>query len=185
MFSEELYARCIPFDNTVKGRIGGNPPKSVSGPVPDDYKFYATIVHHEKENRMISIFIHNNFDTLLKNNIYPSIAIKIMEHEYSEMGSDANKALSDFGMNSISGYEKTQKEESLFIKTGGEPRFIQNESYYHEELEKDGYSFFLQIDEDGYSDDLLTGNYPFAYGALYLHRHRVTEEIIAGFWQYS
>ena len=54
----ERYAKCIPFDKNVKGRIGGNPPKCIEGQIPCDYKFYATLVHPEKENIMLSIIIH-------------------------------------------------------------------------------------------------------------------------------
>lgn len=39
---------------------------------------------------------------------------------------------------------------------------------------------FLQIDEEGYFQGM---EYVFMYGALYLYRHKVTGEIIAGFWQ--
>ncbi len=35
---------------------------------------------------MLSILVHNNFETLIENNIYPSIAVKVIEHEYSENG---------------------------------------------------------------------------------------------------
>ncbi|MCL6661024.1 hypothetical protein [Paenibacillus amylolyticus] len=34
-------------------------------------------------------------------------------------------------------------------------------------LHKDGYDFFIQIDEDGYSDGMFE-EYVFGYGALYL-----------------
>jgi len=56
------------------------------------------------------------------------------------------------------------------------------ELLYYEELEKDGYSFFLQIDEEGYRKNM---EYVFMYGALFLYKHNVTGNIIAGFWQYS
>ena len=82
----ERYAKCFPFDSNVKGRIGGNPPQIVENSIPDGYLFYATLVHPEKENMMLSIFIHGDFDTLLENNIYPSIAVKVIEHEFSEIG---------------------------------------------------------------------------------------------------
>jgi hypothetical protein len=179
---KELFAKCIPFDNNVKGRIGGNPPQLVEERMPSEYMFYATLVHPEKENMMLSILIHNNFETLIENNIYPSIAVKVIEHEYSEMGSNLNKAIAGLSINSISGYKEMQDSNFQFIKIGGEPRFIQYRDYYYEELVRNGYSFFLQIDEEGYSQDM---EYVFMYGALYLYRHNVTGEVIAGFWQYS
>jgi hypothetical protein len=49
-------------------------------------------------------------------------------------------------------------------------------------LENNSYSFFLQIDEEGYSDEL---DHVFMYGALYLYKHNITGKVIAGFWQCS
>lgn len=177
----EQFAKCIPFDKNVKGRIGGNPPKCIEEQIPCDYNFYATLVHPEKENMMLSILIHNDFKILLDNNIYPSIAVKVVEHEYSEPGKSTDNAIFELGLNSISEYNN-QEEPYLFIKVGGIPRFIQNKKFYYEKLEEDGYRFYLQIEEEGYSDDL---DYVFMYGALYLYKHSVTGEIIAGFWQCS
>lgn len=178
----EQYAKCIPFDANVKGRIGGNPPQIVENSIPDGYLFYATLVHPEKENRMLSIFIHGDFHTLLYNKIYPSVAVKVIEHEYSEIGTCSEKSIKDLSVNSISNYYYPQDSDFQFIKVGGEPRFIQWKDYYYEELEKDGYSFYLQIDEEGYRDGM--GDV-FMYDALYLYKHNVTSEIIAGFWQCS
>ena len=79
----ERYAKCIPFDKNVKGRIGGNPPKCIEGQIPSDYKFYAILVHPEKENVMLSIIIHQDYDTLIDNNIYPSIAFFILNKDRS------------------------------------------------------------------------------------------------------
>jgi len=134
---------------------------------------------------MLSVLIHQDFNTLLHNNIYPSIAVKVIEHEHSETGNDKDKAVLDLGLSSISEYAETQEDHFLFIKIGGEPQLIQDENYYCNDLEKNGYFFFLQIDEEGYPDNLLNGNYPFGFGALYLYKHKVTEEVVAGFWQYS
>ena len=74
---------------------------------------------------------------------------------------------------------------NVFIKIGGTPFLIQDEETYYKELEEHGFFFFLSIDEDGYSEDVIIGSYPFGYGALYLYKHHMTNEIIAGFWQYS
>ena len=71
----ELYAKCIPFYANVKGRIGGNPPLIIENSIPDGYLFYATLVHTEKENMMLSIFIHGDFDTFLYNNIYHLLTV--------------------------------------------------------------------------------------------------------------
>lgn len=178
----ERYAKCIPFDKDVKGRIGGNPPKCIEEQIPCDYKFYATLVHPEKEDKMLSILIYDNFEILIENNIYPSIAVKVIEHEYSSMSNDTSKSIADLGLNSIDNYIKEQNTDTQFIKIGGEPRFIQYKDYYYEDLHRDNYSFFLQIDEEGYRKNM---EYVFMYGALFLYKHNVTGNIIAGFWQYS
>ena len=177
-----LYAQCIPYNESSKGRIGGNPPINIETEIPEGYAFYATLVHPEKEDQMLSILISNDFKILIENSIYPSIAVKVIEHKYSEMGSDINKAITSLSVNSITDYKEIQDDDFQFIKVGGEPRFIQYKDYYYEELEKDGYSFFLQIDEEGYRKNM---EYVFMYGALYLYKQNITGEIIAGFWQFS
>lgn len=94
-----LFAKCIPFDKNVKGRIGDNLLKCIEEKISCDYRFYPTLVHPDKRNLMLSVLVHGDFD-IRTNNIYPSIAVKIIEHEYSEMGSDSNKAFVDLGINS-------------------------------------------------------------------------------------
>ena len=66
------------------------------------------------------------------------------------MGTHSEKSIKDLSVNSISDYYYPQDSDIQFIKIGGEPRFIQPKYYYVEKLEKDGYSFYLQIDEEGY-----------------------------------
>lgn len=178
----DLYATCLIYDKTLKARMGGNPPKAIENNIPNDYNFYAVINHPEKQGKMLSIVIHNNFDVLLENNIYPNIFIKVIEHEHSEIGERTDIAIPQLGICSISNYTSDNTSEFLFIKMGKEPRLIQPKSYFYNKLEEDNYSFFLQIDEEGYPDNF---EYVFAYGALYLYKHNVTGEIIAGFWQYS
>lgn len=181
----ELYAKCISFDKNVKGRVGGNPPKCIEEQIPSDYNFYATLVHPEKENTMLSVIIHQDYNTLIDNNIYPSIAVKVIEHEFSEIGNCTEKRNTNLGMCSVSEYSEDKDSENILVKIGGTPILIQDEESYYKELEEHGFSFFLSIDEDGYSEDVTIGSYRFGYGALYLYKHCTTNEIIAGFWQCS
>lgn len=111
-----MFAQCIPFNDNVRGRIGGNPPKLIEEQKPDDYRFYATLIHPEKEDVMLSIIIHNDFDTLLEKNIYPSIEVKVIEHNYSEIGSNTDKRILDLGMNSISDYLQKQANNFCLLK---------------------------------------------------------------------
>ena len=50
-------------------------------------------------------------------------------------------------------------------------------------VEKDGYKFFMQIDEFYYPENIVKDRFIFSGGALYLYRKN--DEIIAGFWQFS
>jgi hypothetical protein len=178
----ELFAICLPYDNTLKARIGGEPPVIIENKIPDDYNFYAVVNHPDKKETMLSIMIHNNFDLLLENNIYPNISVKVIEHDYSDIGTRKDKSIAELGVYSISDYSAKNESDILFIKVGGEPRLIQPKSYFYEKLVNDNFSFFLQIEEEGYSEDM---DYVFMYGGLYLYKHNVTNEVIAGFWQYS
>ncbi|WP_160140092.1 hypothetical protein [Chryseobacterium sp. c4a] len=178
---KELFANCLPYNSDLKARMGGNPPEIIEDVIPENYNFYAVLNHPDKRDMMLSVLIYDNFDILLDKNIYPEIAVKVLEHKYSEMGTRADKSIPSLEVSSISDYSETESE-FLFIKVGGEPRLIQPKKYFYEKLEEEDYFFFMQIEEEGYRDGL---DYVFMYGALYLYKHKVTNEVIAGFWQYS
>jgi hypothetical protein len=44
----ELFDKCIAFDNNVKGRIGGYPPEIIEEQIPDKYKFLYNFVKNIK-----------------------------------------------------------------------------------------------------------------------------------------
>ena len=138
---KEPFAECIPFDGNLKGRIGGNPPKSIEGQVPESYQFYATLVHPEQENTMLSILIHGDSHMLVENNIYPSVEVKVIAHEYAEPGTDTTKCILDLSVSSISDYSDKQESKFLFIKVNGPPRLIQPKKFYYKNLENNDYSF--------------------------------------------
>ncbi|MBS5914376.1 hypothetical protein P4H94_26860 [Paenibacillus macerans] len=75
------------------------------------------------------------------------------------------------------------------IKIGGTPKLIQDEDYFFSMLTEDSLEFLFQVDEDGYTMDLVEGNLPFNFGALYVFANILnSEEIrnpVAGFWQFS
>ena len=78
-----LYAQCIPYNESIKGRIGGNPPINIETEIPEGYAFYATLVHPEKEDKMLSILVTKDIERLVDNSIYPNIDIKVIEHKYA------------------------------------------------------------------------------------------------------
>ncbi|MCY7561181.1 MAG: hypothetical protein E7L01_04570 [Paenibacillus macerans] len=93
---------------------------------------------------------------------------------------------------SISGGEiiadKKSMEQSFLIKIGGTSKLIQDEDYYFTKLTEDSFEFMLQVDEDGYTMDLVEGNLPFNFGAIYVFANILNKEIrnpVAEFWQFS
>ena len=192
-----LYAQCIPYNESIKGRIGGNPPINIETEIPEGYAFYATLVHPEKEdkmlsiciakdfkmlleNKMLSILISNDFNQLIHHQSYPNILIKVVEHNFSYEGDKYNLSLPQIGKtSSISDYSRNKQKFNL-VQLGGRPDFIDDDPIYYEKLLADDYSFYLSIDEEGYDVPSMK-MVIFSYGAVYLYKHNKTGEIIAGF----
>lgn len=186
------FADCIAYNPEIKGRLGGCPPLIIEDEIPQGYGFYITFVHPDKPEKMLSVITPKDFDERIDHSIYPDMATRVIEHNFSEMGNRKDLRLEEIGeaILSVSEYRsKGEEDDFTFIQVGGEPFFIQNKLFYWEKIERDDYSFFVVINEEGYLDcEEDEGNikqYVFAYGALYLYKHNQTGEIRAGFWQYS
>lgn len=182
------------------GWIGGNAPDffdeqaNLIHQTNQSYYFYLSIIHPFQSESMISIFIPEDYEVYLDNNIYPSCSIKVLEHPISK------ESVKDLFTNPglikhvISDGEitddKKSKESPFLIKLGGNPRLIQEEDYYFTKLKEESLSFFFQVDEDGYPETLPhpEDNYPFGFGSLYIFANIGLTEIhhpVAGFWQFS
>lgn len=86
--------------------------------------------------------------------------------------------------------DEKSMDQSFLIKVGGNPRLIQDEDYYFTKLREESFSFFFQVDEDGYPETLIQHdyNYPFGFGSLYVFARLGAAEIqhpVAGFWKFS
>ena len=170
-------------------RIGGNIPSyfddkqdSIDGMV-----FYGSFEHPLKANTSLSIFLPKNHDVMLDNNIYPHCSIQIFSHPESEESTITSFTNMDLNKIYLETYKEINDDSPGLVKVGGALHLIQDEEYYYENLEKNGYSYLMKIDEDYYPENLLNGNYPFDYGALYIY-YKVEDnniDVIAGFWQYS
>lgn len=173
--------------STEIGRIGGNIPtcflekkESIEG-----FRFYMTIQNPDNSDEYISIFVPDSYDTMVDENIYPNCSIKVFTHSFSVESSNSFYTLKELHKSSLTGYKEVENEEFDFVTKTHHPRLIQHEDYYLKKLDEDGFTFYLQIDEDYYPENLLSGNYILGYGALYLYKHKKTGNIIVGFWQYS
>ncbi|WP_320708537.1 hypothetical protein [Enterobacter cloacae] len=188
MIKYNLDAKISIFsDGDVIGRIGGNIPEFFLNKSDDiqGYKFYLTIQNPDDGYEYITVLIPERYDDMIHNNIYPNCSIKVFTHTFSDESNNDGFTIKDINKAVIVGYDKVESEEFDFITKTEEARLIQSEYYYFDALQKDGYKFFMQIDEDYYPDALLDGDYIFGYGALYLYKNISGGNIIAGVWQCS
>lgn len=196
------YAQPDIYNDNAAGWIGGNAPACFDDPShhiherqgSSTYFFYLTLVHPLKPEHMISIFIPQDYDEYVEHNIYPHCAIKVIEHPISNESSNDTFTNPNLIKHSISRGEGKTDAESMqvpfLIKVGGTPKLIQQEDYYMAGLQAKSFSFFFQVDEEGYPETLLAedGSYPFGFGALYVYATIEGDEIgqiVAGFWQFS
>lgn len=158
------------------------------------YFFYLSLLHPFNPEKMISIFVPTDYDEYVEHNIYPDCVIKVIEHPISPESSKDIFTHPSLIKHSISQSEVVSDLDSMespfLIKVGGTPRLIQQEDYYTTELQQASFSFFFQVDEEGYPETLLAedGSYPFGFGALYVYAKIDKNEImqpVAGFWQFS
>ncbi|MBF1472161.1 hypothetical protein [Prevotella pallens] len=170
-----------------KGRIGGNIPVCLLKDIDSfkHYKFFLMVQNPSASNEYLSIFVPESYDIMVDNNIYPNCSLKVFVHSFSEESDNNDYTLEGVRKCSLTEFEEVQDDEYGFITSGKRPQLIQDEDYYFEKLKEDGFDFFLQIDEDYYPDGVISGDYILGYGAMYLYKHRKTNEIIVGFWQYS
>lgn len=175
------------LSHEVIGRIGGNIPDYFMDKLDNirEFNFYASFQHPENKDKYITILVPKSYNDMIDNNIYPDCSVKVFVHTLSSESNNKGYTIEHIKKTTITGYTKVSQDEFNFITKSESPTLIQDEEYYYENLKKDGYEFFMQLDEDYYPDNIIDGNYIFGYGALYLYRNLITGEIIAGFWQYS
>mgnify|MGYP000843750238 FL=1 len=164
----------------MKCRIGGNAPQWCEhmGNELEGLLFYGSFQHPYQLETQVSVFFNGDPDELLQRRIYPDCAVRVFTHEPSAEGSDTRFTCDYLNLTSI----ESGDEDGLIIM--GQPEMIQEEEYYTDALDRDGWEFLMQIDEAGYPDDLAT-TYPFFYGALYLYWKPESGEVTAGYWQCS
>jgi len=174
-------------ENKTVGRIGGNLPclfldreSEIEG-----YRFYMMFQNPDNHEEYFSIFVPEDYGVMIDNNTYPNCSVKVFSHRFSKESDNTNYTLKGIKKSFLTGYSEVDDNTFDFFTKSRFPQLIQEESYDTEKLEKEGYEFFVQIDEDYYTEDLINENYIFGYGALYLYRHSENGTVIAGFWQYS
>ncbi|MGY5958888.1 DUF1963 domain-containing protein [Kosakonia sp. BK9b] len=171
----------------IIGRIGGNIPQYFTDKLSEieGLKFYINFQHPENSQLFISIFVPQEYDVLLENNIYPACAVKVFVHPYTGESTNKNYTIERINQSYIIGFNERETDDFGFITKSEHPKLIQDEECYYKNLKHDDYQFFVQIDEDFYPPDVIDGDYIFGYGALYLYKNKTDESIVAGFWQYS
>ena len=169
----------------IVGRIGGNIPNEliIKTNELNGYLYYLTIESKDDEAKLISIFIYSDYDKRIEHRIYPEILVKVFLHNHDDESEIKDYTITELSKANLIGYDEVDDENFDFITLSDNPMLIQEEKYYYSELEKDGYKFFMQVDEFYYPENIVKDRFIFSGGALYLYRKN--DEIIAGFWQFS
>lgn len=149
------------------------------------YQFYATFKNPLDSEEYITILTPKDYDYMIDNSIYPSCSIKVVQHGKSKESLSSSHAIKAIKKSVISDFSESVAVESEFLTMSLTPLLLQDEAFYYQRLIEDGYRFFIQVDENYYPDGMLNGNYVFGFGCLYLYKHELSGEVIAGFWQYS
>ena len=197
------------------GWLGGNAPewfddkKDLIDEPNRHYGFYCTF-QLKSPVESLSIFIPENSDYLLENNIYPNCSIKTFVHPTTKESKEGyfrlmqEKPAMDTKLTayqrkldySMSVLEKTyitannakNEYEAAFLTVGEDIFYIQDENFYRQSLINDGYEIWGYINEEGYyplvqQTDFIHGNMPLSFGAMYLYKRGNTK--IVGYWQHS
>lgn len=188
MLTKNLIAK---IEQTISkdgfGRIGGNIPRYFEDKqnIIEGYNFYASFKNPTNNLEYISVFTPKSYSEMIDGNIYPNCSVRVFTHCFSDESDNHKYTIDYINKTDIAEYIEVDSKKFDFITVTRKPMLIQDEKYYEDALKNDGYEFFIQIDEDYYPEGLINGNYIFGYGALYLYKNKITEKIVAGFWQYS
>ena len=180
------------------GRLGGNAPEWFDDKrdMVDEpgchYGFYCTL-QLKDAGRSLSIFIPENFDRLLDDNIYPSCSIKAFAHPttgesggnyFTLMPEKPLRREADGPSEKVRLFPPRAEKgfyRAMCGKAGRRRRvphhrrrhFLRSgrKTYYREALIKDGYEIWGYINEEGYyplarETELIHGNMPFSRSAL-------------------
>lgn len=177
-------------------RVGGNPPACFHRPelarYLDTHRYLLTL---GDEFSMLtggydlSVLLPAGFTVSDDDTRYPDIGIACLLHP------PAPAAPATAGrLDAISAGKLVRLDPHLgtqyLIKIGGSPDWIQEEpDLYERNLVADGFSFLFQLDEWGYPDDFVAGDYPLSFGGLYVYGkfddNGMITRVTAGFTQFS
>ena len=175
-----------------RSRVGGNAPaimRERTGYL-ETHRYLLTISGEDFDflgGNDLSVFLKNDFVPYGDETSYPNVGIDCVIHSPSAASVDSLGRLKIIGEGRLMRMSDPQTHDGYFLKVGGTPELVQNEPSYERALLEDGYSFVFQVDENGFPDVFLNGNYPFGYGALYVYgkfRDGRLSEVVPGFTQF-
>lgn len=160
-----------------RSRLGGNPPSYFESYEDSTYlsrrKYLLTISDECSElfgGRDLSLFLHSDFSPYGEAARYPNMRVDCILHPSSPA--------SAHGTGRMEGLDEarlvrppqpfSEEDEPYLIKIGGKPTWVQEEPYYEEQLLADGFSFLMQVDENGFPTGFIQ-EFLFGYGALYIY----------------
>jgi hypothetical protein len=173
-------------------RVGGGMPTHLitDARAHQGQRFLLTLSHvdfPELGESNLSVLLDSDVASFNEVTVYPDIGVACIFHPpcaEDDTGQPGRMAALSRG-HLIS---QTTHGDGWFVKFGGAPELIQEEDHHQRAVLDAGFEFLLQIDENGYPDGFLSGNYPFGYGALYIYAKfdgtgRIVDAV-AGFTQF-
>ncbi|WP_422507807.1 hypothetical protein [Stenotrophomonas sp. GZD-301] len=189
----DKYFDLVP-GGTGSSRVGGCSPDALvtSGQARPGSRFFVCLAASDfpaLAGQDVSIVIDDGFLPSGENTRYPDIGVQCYLHAPSAESADDSTSLGSIARGSlVPASGGGDIDAAWFVKLGGAPRLIQEEDYYARALVRDGYEFLFQVDENGFPDGFVLGDYPLGYGALYVYGTRgnggEVVEVEAGFTQF-
>ena len=176
-----------------RSRVGGRAPDiEYKEGYLEKYSFFLTISHDEIPtvgDLDISIFVKRGYLVTGDETRFPDIGVDCILHAPAPSRLDEIGRMMVIRESGLAEKGVAIDPDFYFVKIGGSPNLIQDEDYYEMGLVKSGYSFLFEVNEEGYPAEVLDGDYPFNYGALYVYGKTDADgrvfDVVAGFTQYS
>ncbi|MFT2710806.1 hypothetical protein [Clavibacter sp. Sh2126] len=186
----ERFFEIIP-NGRGESRVGGAMPAVLASDAEfaDGRYFFMTLSCTDFPvlgSRDVSIFLDETFAPFDEETGYPEIRVYCARHLPSGPDPTGRGVMRDIPRGSLSLIERG--DEPCFVKFGGQPMLLQVDDRYERPVKEAGYAFLFQVDESGFPDGFVEGDYPLGYGALYVYAtfdaHGQVSEVVPGFSQF-
>lgn len=137
----------------------------------------------------LTILLREGFAVYQPDTEYPDIGVACVVHEVSPPDPAGTGRTLGMDTGALVAIPAGDPDVPYLVKVGGTPDLIQDPPPAARRLAGDGFRFLLQVDDNGFPDGFVTGDYPFGFGALYVFARAGDgggiADVVAGFTQFS